>query len=166
MRVAGSDFLALRKGVSCHHDRLPVALLSVERVPMIGEVAVVVCNSGVKHALVGAANATTNCGSNAKTQPRRLGVNALRAVDPAMLQGQRRQADHASIRIAPTTSWVKIIACCMATRRCAGEISRNLAISCFQSHESSRDLRSRTAHRNWTCWWKSRDCTRRFMARV
>jgi galactokinase len=56
---------------------------------MIGEIAVVVCNSGVKHALVGGEynELRARCEAAAKA----LGVKSLRAVDPPFLSANKKR---------------------------------------------------------------------------
>jgi len=56
-----------REGIS--RDEIDCQSLAIEHVPMIGEITVVVCDSGVKHALVGGEYNALR--STAKPQPGR-----------------------------------------------------------------------------------------------
>ncbi len=110
--------------------------LTVEHAPMPGE-AVIVCNSGVKHALVGGEynELRANCESAAK----KLGAKVLRSVD-------LKQVEAAKSRLAPREY--------ECARHVVGEIARVVAGAralreddhkqfgqfMFQSHESSRDF--------------------------
>lgn len=74
-------------GKAFHAIEIDCQSLSVEAVPMIGEVSVVVCNTGVKHALVGGEyNALRE---HCEAAARALGAKALRAVDPPRLKANR-----------------------------------------------------------------------------
>ena len=77
------DQISSLYGKAFHAIMIDCQSLTVERTPMIWEVAVVVCNSEVKHALVGGEynELRQQCEAAAKA----LGVAALRAVDPPML---------------------------------------------------------------------------------
>ncbi|HWD18379.1 MAG TPA: galactokinase [Verrucomicrobiae bacterium] len=123
-------------GQAFHAIMIDCQELSVERVPMIGEVAVVVCNSGVKHALVGGEynELRQQCEGAAKA----LGVRALRAVDPAMLKANRakltpRQYECAYHIVGEN---FRVEHGDKALR--AGDFAQ-FGHFMFQSHESSRD---------------------------
>jgi len=81
------DQISSLYGKGFHAIMIDCQRLTVERVPMIGEVSVVVCNSGVKHALVGGEynELRQQCEGAAKA----LGVAALRAVDMPMLKANK-----------------------------------------------------------------------------
>ena len=74
-------------GKAHHAIEIDFQSLVVEPVPMFGEIAIVVCNTGVKHALVGGEyNALReHCESAARS----LGVKSLRSVDAKMLATNR-----------------------------------------------------------------------------
>src|SRR5262249_1859910 len=63
--------------------------LSVEHVPLIGEVAIVVCDTGVKHALTGGEyNALRE---QCEEAARALGAKSLRSVDLPLLNASRQK---------------------------------------------------------------------------
>jgi galactokinase len=123
-------------GKAHHAIEIDFQSLAVEPVPMFGEIAVVVCNTGVKHALVGGEyNALrAHCESAART----LGVKTLRSVDAKMLTTNRAKLSERDYQCA-----LHII----------GEIQRvvhgaralrdgdfgQFGQFMFQSHESSRE---------------------------
>jgi galactokinase len=111
--------------------------LTVELVPMIGDIAVVVCNSGVKHSLVGGEynELRRECEAAAAA----IGVKNLRAVDPKMLAANKSKLTERQYQCA---------------YHVVGEIQRvhfgetalrngdfeQFGQFMFQSHDSSRDF--------------------------
>jgi galactokinase len=123
-------------GKAFHAIEIDCQSLSVEPVPMMGEIAIVVCNTGVRHELVGGEyNALRE---QCESAARALGVKSLRAVDPPMLKANRSRLTRREFDCA----W-----------HIAGEIQRvifgaralrdgdfaQFGQYMFQSHESSRD---------------------------
>ncbi len=123
-------------GKAFHAIEIDCQSLTVEPVPMVGEIATVVCNTGVKHALVGGEyNALRE---HCEAAARALGVKSLRAVDPPMLKANRSRLSAREYDCA----W-----------HIVGEIQRvifgaralrdgdfpQFGQYMFQSHESSRD---------------------------
>ena len=131
------DPLSSLFGKAFHAIEIDCQSFAVEHVPMIGEVAIAVCNSGVKHELVGGEyNALRqHCEAAAKS----LGVKSLRAVDPAFLKANRsrlteREYDCA-YHIAGENQ--RVIFGARALRD--GDFAQ-FGQYMFQSHESSRDF--------------------------
>lgn len=98
-RAAESEFVGVQCGlldqISClfgkafHAVEIDCQSLGVEHVPMIGEIAVVICDSGVKHALVrGEYNERR---AQCEAAARALGVKSLRAVDPPFLSANKKR---------------------------------------------------------------------------
>jgi galactokinase len=115
--------------------------LTVEHAPMPGE-AVIVCNSGVKHALVG--GEYNELRENCESAARKLGAKALRTVDlqqveagkSGLTQREYECARHVVSEIA------RVVAGARALRE---DDHRQFGQFMFQSHESSRDyLRNST----------------------
>jgi len=130
------DQISSLYGKAFHAIMIDCQQLSVERVPMIGEVAVVVCNSGVKHALVGGEynELRQQCEAAAKA----LGVPALRAVDPATLKASKGKLTQRQYECAfhIVGENYRVLHGDKALR--AGDFAQ-FGHFMFQSHESSRD---------------------------
>ena len=123
-------------GREFHAIEIDFQSLKVEPVPMVGEIAIVVCNTGVKHSLVGGEyNALReHCESAARS----LGVKTLRSVDLKMLAANRARLSERDYQCA---------------LHVVGEIQRvvhgarglrdgdfeQFGEFMFQSHESSRE---------------------------
>lgn len=76
-------------GKAFHAIEIDCQSLAVDHVPMIGEIAIVVCNSGVKHALVGGEyNALRE---HCEAAARALGAKSLRSVDVPYLTANRKK---------------------------------------------------------------------------
>ncbi len=124
-------------GKAFHAIELDCQSLSVEYVPMIGEIAVVMCNTGVKHELV--AGEYNELRRQCEAAAEALGVKSLRAVDPKFLAANKARLSKRQYQCA---------------YHIAGEIQRVIFGSralrdgdfeqfgqyMFQSHESSRDF--------------------------
>jgi galactokinase len=83
------DPLSSLCGRAFHAMEIDCQSCAVEAVPMIGDIAIVVCNTGVRHALVGGEyNALRE---ECEGAARALGVKSLRAVDPPMLKANRHR---------------------------------------------------------------------------
>lgn len=124
-------------GNAFHAIEIDCQSLAVEHVPMIGEFAIVVCQTGVKHELVaGEYNALRQ---HCESAARKLGANSLRSVELRDLQASKTQLSEREYQCA---------------RHIVGEIQRvvfgaralrdgdfaQFGQYMFQSHESSRDL--------------------------
>ena len=123
--------------------------LAVDHSPMPGE-AIIVCNSGVKHELVG--------GEYNELPPelRECRQKARRQIPSQRGRERRRgeQSETFSARIclrAPhvTTEIARVVAGARALR---DDDHLQFGQYMFQSHESSRDYLARTAPRSWTYW--------------
>ncbi|MEO6182696.1 MAG: galactokinase [Verrucomicrobiota bacterium] len=123
-------------GKQFHAMEIDCQRLSVDHVPMIGDIAILICNSGVKHSLVGGEyNELRQMCENAATK---IGVKALRAVDFKMLADNKSKLTNREYQCA---------------YHIVGEIQRvifggkalreddfaQFGQYMFQSHESSRD---------------------------
>ncbi len=123
-------------GKAHHAIEIDFQSLVVEPVPMFGEIAIVVCNTGVKHALVGGEyNALReHCESAARS----LGVKSLRSVDAKMLAANRArlsERDHqCALHIVGEIQRVV-----HGARALRDEDFEQFGQYMFQSHESSRD---------------------------
>jgi len=124
-------------GKSFHAIEIDCQSLSVEHVPMIGEIAIVICNSGVKHSLVGGEynELRQMCESAAE----KIGVKALRAVDLPMLKRNREKLTEREYQCAyhVVGEIQRVIAGAVALRSNDFE---QFGQFMFQSHESSRDF--------------------------
>jgi galactokinase len=110
--------------------------LTVENPPMPGE-AVIVCNSGVKHELVGGEynELRQNCENAAK----KLGAKFLRTVEPADVEKNKSKLNEREYQCAKhvTTEIARVVAGAKALRD--GDHAQ-FGQYMFQSHESSRDF--------------------------
>jgi galactokinase len=115
--------------IDCHS-------LTVENPPMPGE-AVIVCNSGVKHALVGGEynELRQNCENAAK----KLGARALRTVELKQVQASNDKLSRREYECAHhvTSEIARVVAGARALR---DNDHRQFGQYMFQSHESSRDF--------------------------
>jgi galactokinase len=124
-------------GKAFHAVEIDCQSLAVEHVPMIGEIAIVVCHSGVNHALV--SGEYNELRRHCEAAARALGAKSLRSVDAPFLAANQKKLSERE-------------------RQCAyhvvGEIQRvihgarvlrdgdfpQFGQFMFQSHESSRDF--------------------------
>jgi galactokinase len=123
-------------GKAAHAISIDCQSLTVGNVPMVGDIAVVVCNSNVKHALVGGEynELRQKCEEAAKA----LGVQFLRSVDMETLQANKSKLTERQFQCAYHVVGEN-------QRVAAGEkaLRANDFVQfgqyMFQSHESSRD---------------------------
>ena len=123
-------------GKSFHAIEIDCQSLGVDHVPMIGEIAVLICNSGVKHALVGGEyNELRQMCENAA---KKLGVKALRAVDLKMLNEKKALLSEREFQCAyhVVGEIQRVIYGAQALR---SDDFVQFGQYMFQSHESSRD---------------------------
>jgi galactokinase len=110
--------------------------LTVEHAPMPGE-AVIVCNSGVKHALVGGEynELRQNCESAAK----KLGAKVLRSVELKQVEADKSRLTPREYECARHVvgEIARVVAGARALRE---DDHRQFGQYMFQSHESSRDF--------------------------
>jgi galactokinase len=123
-------------GKAQHVVQIDCRDLTVQQTPMVGEVAVVVCNSGVNHALVG--GEYNELRRQCETSAQALGVPSLRLVDPPMLDASQARLSPRQYQCAyhvvgenQRVRWGE-----NALRR--GDF-RLFGQYLYQSHESSRD---------------------------
>ena len=124
-------------GKAFHAIEIDCQSLAVEHVPMIGEIAIVVCDSGVKHAL--ADGKYNELREHCESAARALGARSLRSVDLPYLAANKSRLSEREHQCA---------------YHIAGEIQRvifgasslrdgdfaQFGQYMFQSHESSRDF--------------------------
>jgi len=124
-------------GRQAHAITIDCQSLSVGNVPMVGDVAIVVCNSNVKHALVGGEynELRQQCEAAAKA----LGVKFLRFVDMETLEASKAKLTERQYQCAKHVVGEN-------QRVALGERSlrqgdfEQFGQYMFQSHESSRDF--------------------------
>jgi galactokinase len=131
------DPLSSLFGKAFHAMEIDCQSSAVEHVPLIGEIAVVVCNSGVKHALVGGEyNALRE---HCEAAARALGVKSLRAVDLARLKANAKRLTEREHECAYhiVGENQRVIFGARALRE--GDFPQ-FGQYMYQSHESSRDF--------------------------
>ncbi|MBA4150458.1 MAG: galactokinase [Verrucomicrobia bacterium] len=123
-------------GKSFHAIEIDCQSLSVEHVPMIGEIAILICNSGVKHSLVG--GEYNELREMCESAARKMGVKALRSVDIRMLNASRDKLTEREFQCAyhVVGEIQRVIAGATALR---SDDFVQFGQFMFQSHESSRD---------------------------
>ena len=110
--------------------------LTVENPPMAGE-AVIVCNSNVKHALVG--GEYNELRANCESAARKLGAKTLRTVELSQVKAAREKLTVREYECAHhvTSEIARVVAGARALRD--GD-HKQFGQYMFQSHESSRDF--------------------------
>ncbi len=145
-RAAENDYVGAQCGLldplsslfgKAHHAlEIDCQSFAIEAVPMIGEVALVVCPSGVTHAL--AAGEYNELRRHCEAAAAALGVKSLRSVEPSMLAANKsrlslRQHDCADHVVG------EIQRVMHGTRALREGDFEQFGLFMFQSHESSRD---------------------------
>lgn len=130
------DPIASLFGQAFHAIEIDCQSLVIELVPMVGEIAIVVCNTGVKHALVGGEYNTLR--AHCEAAARALGAKSLRSVDAPWLAAHRAKL---SLRQHQCAYHIvgeiqRVIFGARALRE--GDFAQ-FGQYMFQSHESSRD---------------------------
>ena len=107
-QAAENEFVGVRCGLldqisslfgkAWHVMEIDFKFLTVELAPLPGE-AIVVCDSGVKHALVG--GEYNELRSNCEGAARAMGVSSLRAADMKMLEAGKAKMSRARISMRP-----------------------------------------------------------------
>jgi galactokinase len=124
-------------GKAFHAIELDCQSNTVEHVPMFGEVAVVVADTGVPHQLVGGEyNALRACCESAA---RKLGARSLRSVDPPYLAANKSLLDAREYECAYHIVG-EIQRVVYGTRSLREGDFAQFGQYMFQSHESSRDF--------------------------
>jgi galactokinase len=124
-------------GKAAHAIEIDCQSLSVEHAPLQGEIAIVVCQSGVEHQLVGGEynELRRQCEEAAK----KLGAKALRAVDPKRLEENRAKLTEREYQCAAhVVGEIQRVTFGARALR-AGDFAQ-FGQYMYQSHESSRDL--------------------------
>lgn len=131
------DQISSLYGKSAHAISIDCQSLTVGNVPMVGDIAIVVCNSNVKHALVGGEynELRQKCEESAKA----LGVKFLRAIDPQTLASNKSKLTERQHQCAyhVVGENQRVVAGEKALRD--GDFAQ-FGQYMFQSHESSRDF--------------------------
>jgi galactokinase len=145
-RAAENDFVGVRSGlldqISSLFGRAGQVMeidfqsLAVEFAPMAGE-AIIVCDSGVKHALV--AGAYNELHEQCEGAARALGVASLRAVDPARLAANKTKLTARQYECAYHVVG-EIQRVILGVRALREDDHRLFGELMFRSHESSRDF--------------------------
>lgn len=110
--------------------------LTVEHAPLTGE-AIVVCNSGVKHSLVG--GEYNELRENCESAARKLGAKSLRSVESKVLEANKDRLTQREYECARhiVSEIQRVVA---GERALRDDDHRQFGQYMFQSHESSRDL--------------------------
>jgi len=131
------DQISALFGKASHAISIDCQSLTVGNVPMVGDIAIVVCNSNVKHALVGGEynELRQQCEDAAKA----LGVKFLRAIDPQTLAANKSKLTERQYQCAYHVVGEnhRVVFGDRALR--AGDFAQ-FGQFMFQSHESSRDF--------------------------
>jgi galactokinase len=124
-------------GKAFHVVQIDCRDLSVEHTPLVGEVAVVICHSGVKHALVaGQYNQLRQCCESAASA---LGVKSLRQIEPRQLAAQKAKLSSREYECAyhVVGENQRVV---FGDRALRADDLDQFGQFMFQSHESSRDF--------------------------
>lgn len=145
-RAAENEFVGMPCGIldqvsslfgrAWHVLTIDCRFLSVETLPLTGEV-LVVCDSGVRHALVAGQYAALR--QHCESAARKLGARALRSVELADLKARRHCLTEREFECAHhvVTEIARVVAAERALRE--GDHAQ-FGQYLFQSHESSRDF--------------------------
>lgn len=123
-------------GKEYHAIEIDFQSVTVETVPLVGEIAIVVVNSGVKHSLVGGEYNTLR--EHCEAAAWALGVKTLRSVDMKMLQANRSRLSEREYQCALHVVG-EIQRVVHGARALREEDFEQFGQYMFQSHESSRD---------------------------
>jgi galactokinase len=124
-------------GKAHHAIEFDFKFMTVEHVPMIGDIAIVTCNSGVKHQLIG--GEYNELRELCESAARKLGAKALRSVEPKDLSANREKLTEREYQCAYhiVGEIQRVVAGAKALRE--GNFAQ-FGHFMFQSHESSRDF--------------------------
>ena len=123
-------------GKAWHAMSIDFRFLTVEHEPLIGE-AIIVCDSGVKHALVG--GEYNELRESCESAARKLGARSLRSVEPRLLEANKSKLTPREYECAHhvVTEIARVVA---AERALHDEDHRQFGQYMFQSHASSRQF--------------------------
>ena len=136
-RTGMLDQMSSLFGKAFHAIEIDFQSLSVEHVPMIGEIAIVVCDSGVKHALSGGQyNALRQVCESATAK---LGLKSLRRADPRLVDANKDKLTEREYQCAAhiTGEVQRVI---FGARALRDNDFEQFGQYMLQSHESSRNL--------------------------
>ena len=123
-------------GKAWHAMSIDFRFLTVETAPLVGE-AIIVCNSGVKHALVG--GEYNELRHNCESAARKLGAKSLRSVDAKLLSANKERLTPREYECAHhVVSEIQRVV--FAERALRNDDHRQFGQFMLQSHESSRDF--------------------------
>src|SRR5439155_18025374 len=123
-------------GKAWHAMSIDFRFLTVEHAPMIGE-AIIICDSGVKHALVG--GGYNELRQNCESAARKLGAKSLRSVELKLLEATKFKLTGREYECARhVVSEIARVAA--GERALRADDHRQFGQYMFQSHESSRDF--------------------------
>jgi galactokinase len=130
------DYISSLFGKEHHVIELDCQQLTVELEPLLGDVAIIILNSGVKHEL--AAGEYNELRRHCESAARALGVKSLRAVDPARLAAGKSRLTEREYQCAYhiVGENQRVLFGGRALR--AGDLAQ-FGQYLWQSHESSRD---------------------------
>jgi galactokinase len=120
-----------------HAVEIDCQSFTIESVPLIGEIAWVLCDTGIRHAEI--AKVLTDLHSECDAATRALGLKSLRSVDVSFLNANRQRLSerqfHCACHLVGETQ--RVVAATRALRD--GDFAQ-FGQFMYQSHESSRDL--------------------------
>lgn len=123
-------------GKAWHALGIDFRFLTVEPAPLIGE-AIIVCNSGTKHELVG--GEYNELRQNCESAARKLGAKSLRSVEPKLVEANKSRLTPREYQCARHVV-NEIQRVVFAERALREEDHRQFGQCMFDSHQSSRDL--------------------------
>lgn len=124
-------------GRAFHAVDIDCQSLAVEHVPMLGDIAIVVCNSGVKHALVG--GEYNELRRLCESAARKLGAKSLRSVEPRFLRENQARLTEREYQCAYHVAG-EIQRVIFGARALRQDDFEQFGQFMFQSHDSSRDF--------------------------
>jgi galactokinase len=131
------DPLSSLFGKAFHAIEIDCQSLAIDLLSMAGEIAIVVCNTGVKHALVGGEYNALR--AHCEAAARALGVASLRSVDMPMLTAQRAKLSERQYQCAFHVVG-EIQRVVFGARALRDSDFAQFGQYMLQSHESSRDF--------------------------
>ncbi|MEO8425470.1 MAG: galactokinase, partial [Verrucomicrobiota bacterium] len=131
------DHISSLFGKAHHAMEIDCRLLTIQLVPMIGEIAIVVCNSGVKHELTG--SAYNQLRQNCEGAARILGAKSLRSVEAKDLTTNKARLSERQYQCAYHVVG-EIQRVVFGERALRDGNFEQFGHYMFQSHESSRDF--------------------------
>jgi len=131
------DHISSLFGTAHHAMEIDCRLLTIQLVPMIGEIAIVVCDSGIKHELAG--SAYNQLRQNCEAAARILGAKSLRSVEAKDLAANKAGLSERQYQCAYHVVG-EIQRVVFGERALRDGNFAQFGHYMFQSHESSRDF--------------------------